>query len=36
VKLIIVLGHTECGAIKAYIEDKDNLYKNIWITLMIL
>jgi carbonic anhydrase len=27
VKLIVVLGHTECGAIKAYIEDKDNLYK---------
>ena len=27
VKLIVVLGHTECGAIKAYIADKDNLYK---------
>lgn len=27
VELIVVLGHTECGAIKAYIADKDNLYK---------
>ena len=26
-KLIIVLGHTECGAIKAYINDKDGAYK---------
>jgi carbonic anhydrase len=29
VKLIVTLGHTECGAIKAYIEDKDNIKKNI-------
>lgn len=27
VQLIVVLGHTECGAVKAYIADKDNLYK---------
>ncbi|KAF2333821.1 carbonic anhydrase [Flavobacterium daemonense] len=27
-KLIVVLGHTECGAIKAYIEDKNGSYKN--------
>lgn len=27
-KLIVVLGHTECGAIKAYINDKDGAYKN--------
>ncbi len=26
-KLIVVLGHTECGAIKAYIEDKNDDYK---------
>jgi carbonic anhydrase len=26
-KLVIVLGHTECGAIKAYIGDKNNAYK---------
>jgi carbonic anhydrase len=26
-KLIIVLGHTECGAIKAYVGDKNNDYK---------
>jgi len=26
-KLIVVLGHTECGAIKAYVGDKDNKYK---------
>jgi carbonic anhydrase len=26
-KLIVVLGHTECGAIKAYVEDKNNEYK---------
>jgi carbonic anhydrase len=26
-KLIVVLGHTECGAIKAYINDKDGAYK---------
>lgn len=26
-KLIVVLGHTECGAIKAYINDKDGEYK---------
>lgn len=26
-KLIVVLGHTECGAIKAYINDKDSSYK---------
>lgn len=26
-KLIIVLGHTECGAIKAYVGDKNNEYK---------
>ena len=26
-KLIIVLGHTECGAIKAYVSDKNNEYK---------
>jgi carbonic anhydrase len=26
-KLIVVLGHTECGAIKAYISDKNNDYK---------
>jgi len=26
-KLIIVLGHTECGAVKAYINDKDRSYK---------
>lgn len=26
-KLIVVLGHTECGAIKAYIADKDGSYK---------
>lgn len=26
-KLIVVLGHTECGAIKAYISDKDGAYK---------
>lgn len=26
-KLIVVLGHTECGAIKAYINDKDGSYK---------
>jgi carbonic anhydrase len=26
-KLIVVLGHTECGAIKAYIDDKNNAYK---------
>lgn len=27
VKLIVILGHTECGAIKAYINDKNNNYK---------
>jgi carbonic anhydrase len=27
VKLIIILGHTECGVIKAYISDKNNDYK---------
>ena len=27
-KLIVVLGHTECGAIKAYIDDKNGSYKN--------
>ncbi|SHN76411.1 carbonic anhydrase [Flavobacterium fryxellicola] len=27
VNLIVVLGHTECGAIKAYISDKNNDYK---------
>lgn len=26
-KLVVVLGHTECGAIKAYINDKDGAYK---------
>jgi len=26
-KLIVVLGHTECGAIKAYVGDKNNDYK---------
>jgi carbonic anhydrase len=26
-KLIVVLGHTECGAIKAYVSDKNNNYK---------
>lgn len=26
-KLVIVLGHTECGAIKAYVGDKKNEYK---------
>jgi len=26
-KMIVVLGHTECGAIKAYINDKDGAYK---------
>jgi carbonic anhydrase len=26
-KLIVVLGHTECGAIKAYVSDKNNDYK---------
>lgn len=26
-KLIVVLGHTECGAIKAYINDKNGAYK---------
>jgi len=26
-KLIVVLGHTECGAVKAYINDKDGSYK---------
>jgi carbonic anhydrase len=26
-KLIVVLGHTECGAVKAYINDKDDAYK---------
>ncbi|MCV9926093.1 hypothetical protein OIU83_00370 [Flavobacterium sp. LS1R49] len=26
-KLIVVLGHTECGAIKAYINDNDGAYK---------
>ncbi|MBS7254729.1 carbonic anhydrase [Flavobacterium branchiicola] len=26
-KLIVVLGHTECGAVKAYINDKDGAYK---------
>lgn len=25
-KLIVVLGHTECGAIKAYVADKNNEY----------
>lgn len=27
VKVIVILGHTECGAIKAYIGDKNNDYK---------
>lgn len=27
-KLVVVLGHTECGAIKAYITDKNGSYKN--------
>lgn len=27
VKLIVILGHTECGAIKAYINDKVDNYK---------
>jgi carbonic anhydrase len=27
VKLIVVLGHTECGAIKAYVCDKNKSYK---------
>ncbi|MHC0447735.1 carbonic anhydrase [Flavobacterium sp. 3-218] len=26
-KLVIILGHTECGAVKAYINDKDGAYK---------
>ncbi|SHH07653.1 carbonic anhydrase [Flavobacterium defluvii] len=26
-KLIVILGHTECGAVKAYINDKDGAYK---------
>ncbi|MEN2398559.1 carbonic anhydrase [Flavobacterium sp. MC2016-06] len=26
-KLIVVLGHTECGAIKAYVADKNGSYK---------
>lgn len=26
-KMVVVLGHTECGAIKAYINDKDGAYK---------
>lgn len=26
-KLIVVLGHTECGAIEAYVSDKNNDYK---------
>lgn len=26
-KLIVILGHTECGAIKAYVGDKNNEYK---------
>ena len=26
-KLVVVLGHTECGAVKAYINDKDGAYK---------
>lgn len=26
-QLIVVLGHTECGAIKAYVADKNNEYK---------
>lgn len=26
-KLVVVLGHTECGAIKAYVGDKKNDYK---------
>ena len=26
-KLIVVLGHTECGAVKAYVGDKNNEYK---------
>ncbi|WP_264538413.1 carbonic anhydrase [Flavobacterium sp. N1736] len=26
-KMIVILGHTECGAIKAYINDKDSAYK---------
>lgn len=25
-KLIVVLGHTECGAVKAYVSDKNNEY----------
>ena len=27
VKLIVIVGHTECGAIKAYVSDKNNEYK---------
>lgn len=27
VKMVVILGHTECGAIKAYINDKDGAYK---------
>jgi len=27
VKWVIILGHTECGAVKAYINDKDGSYK---------
>lgn len=27
VKTVVVLGHTECGAITAYVEDKNNNYK---------
>lgn len=27
VKLIVIVGHTECGAIKAYVSDKNNNYK---------
>lgn len=26
-KLVVILGHTECGAIKAYINDKNGAYK---------
>jgi carbonic anhydrase len=26
-KLIVVLGHTDCGAVKAYVGDKKNAYK---------
>lgn len=26
-KMVVILGHTECGAIKAYINDKDGAYK---------